>query len=272
MEDKILRPDQPLYQSHVSGILDKRVISRPLIGQENGIFIYSCEGYQFLSIMTDGGLNPRNNLDASGSLGEYNGLCQIVFDDSETFFINQELRNIPLISKINPSTKNKVWKKSFRWFNILGEIPGANRGIESGFGNIYFILTQYPFKEHILHHNPFWCLQKNLEAETEDNYWFGINRVSSTYTMGIPYLPMIYERIAYMINSTALSFQVFGMEYWHCHNSPAYSVLNKTVNSYCQLDNHTDRFRMRIINNDGETRQFSIQLAWVNKSNETISY
>lgn len=140
----------------------------------------NLHAWRYLDILTDGGINPDNN---HNLYFEGNSLCQIRFDDGYVHNINGEVHNFPLVNK-----------KFMDFYNTVGQsqidsLP--NETVETGYGNIWFILKKYPFVREIIKHNPHFCNTGTIIYEDSFDYWVGINRPTG-WNLAIPFLPVRY--------------------------------------------------------------------------------
>lgn len=158
---------------------------------------FYCGSWEFMQILTDGGINENNAARLPPSI---NSACVIEFNDLERYVIKAETPTpIPLIKK--------QW---FDFYNELGGEQSDSEGLETGYGNLKILLTNYPYQWRVTKRNPHFCNTDTLAASTHEYLWVGINKVNALYDTVIPYLPEKYGciRVCWYAENVALQLTV----------------------------------------------------------------
>lgn len=205
------------------------------------------EGYKFISILTDGGINPSNNVAESAVCQDNDTDCYIEFDNGERIWINQEIRNYGIPIRAH-------------YFDYYNRIKSASlclsKDTEAGYNNLFFILSREKINLQIHKRPPIAIFNYEIPASGSKDYWFGKNKDSATSELLIPWIPEQYKRVRYMVGSdspadiTATFFQYMG-EGTIVYNSFALTPAGYTTPFWGETDNFSSyRFKYGLANGD----------------------
>lgn len=151
-----------------------------------------CEGYNYLTILTDGYFNPWIPFQYN-NMTHPNGLFLTLHPSTQIIDIYKEYLDIPI--------KND---KYFDWNNYPN--PTDNGTVENGFNHIYFYLTKYPFSQTVDKPDGFqWEKSFQVLAGLLGVYHFGINRINNTNVLAIPFIPDCFNKLVYLYTESNAS-------------------------------------------------------------------
>lgn len=164
-----------------STMLTEKIIKKSLLTIYDKEII-PCYGYRYLSILTDGAFNP-DPFDPTGFL-----LHSILLKNSNRkIIIYGEMRNIPIKGN-----------SQIIYDNLANS--GENSTVQSGYGNIYFYLSNYI--------NDFMSIKGNIGFQWEDSftviekleqtYHFGIDKVMGDDILVVPFIADCYNKLVYL--------------------------------------------------------------------------
>jgi len=234
-----------LYQVKREKLHGYKLTTLPFITSVSGTR-YPCCDYDFMLIYTDGAIN-HDNVGRVNPVG-YNSVLSIEFDDNEEYIIKGEtIRPIPLIKK-----------KFFRFYNEMGVNQAEAEAIQTGYGNLYILLTNYPYEWNIKKDNPNFCgFVNDLPAILgSHDYWIGVIRPNALYDSLIPYIPNGYEGFNLCWNAVGGTVTVTVYQYLNSkcvsplpHASASTSICSASKLAACaSTPLCTDRVRINISN------------------------
>ena len=149
---------------------------------------------KYLSILTDGAINPLNN-----TLEE---VLYVELDNGKRILIKGEVHNIPLGNA-----------KKFYFINKFYRCPPTSCAdtTEGGHGNLFLIFSEFPLDYELTKNNPTVNIALTIPAVTTNYYWIGIDRPQSSYELLIPYIPSKYNYL--IIACQATGGTVAGVQY-----------------------------------------------------------
>ena len=236
---------QPFWQIHNEGLGQYARYVHPFLTTVSGGQHLSVEGYRYLSILTDGGINPLNNyLPATSGHSE----LFLRYDDGERIDIMSEIRDLPI-----PKGKSYI-----DLYNQLGAGQGATEGIETGYSNLWLIKSKYPLNMYMKKHNPAFCMQKELAADSTWYSWIGVDRLNAAWDLLLPYIPMGYAYINVCFNTFGgtlggSTFGQYGLSICTFPVRADYYWCNTSISAGCQMKYMcSDRGRFVFINSHAE--------------------
>ena len=173
--------------------LNQKLIIRNLltdnVGSQERIY---CEGFNYLTIYTDGYFNPYipfiwNNVTLA------NGLFIDLYPSRQIISLAHEFNNIPV--------KDEEY---FDWFNY--DNPTDNGTVENGFNHIYFHLTKYLYNEMVDKPNGFqFEFSEDIATGLLSIYHFGIDRINNSHVLAIPFIPDCFNKLVYLYKEEVAS-------------------------------------------------------------------
>lgn len=147
----------------------------------SGSVTLDLKGYRYLSILTDGAINPGNNYlsdpFSEGSCNINSSLCYLKFDDDMRLNINGEIRNF----RIDKYTLAK-------WYNEVPPQLCVGSSLQGGYGNLHFVLSVDPIDFILEKRNPYYFEKFTLGAAESKDYWLGAWS-PLVYNLMIPWIP-----------------------------------------------------------------------------------
>lgn len=177
------------------------------------------EGYKYISLLTDGGINPRNNITESAVCVDNDTDFYVEFDNGERIWINAELKNVLIPPRVH-------------YFDLFNKVKSAGlcaaKDTEAGFNNLFIVLSREKIKMNFFKRSP--CVSETITigAMAVANLFFGHNKTNPSYTIKIPWIPEEYRQgrlIAGTDDPANVSgiWYSFAEEYGVCYNTFALS-------------------------------------------------
>lgn len=198
-----------------------------------------CSQYRYLTIVSDGGINPNPNINQAGF--PRNNLM-IEFDNGDVWKIDSETHNL-----------NIERYGSFNFTNLAHDIfIGAT--VQNGYGNLFLILTMEKYREvkKFKRHNPHACLTGNLAPDSSVFYWLGINRPNVAWILAIPFIPFGYSHIHVCFIEKHVDMAA-NMDAYCCDDSSCVVENSFATNVCVQKIVCSNRFRIGIFNASVDT-------------------
>lgn len=204
----------------------------------------STSGYKYLSIYTDGFINP--DLAIPDTTSGKTGFFYITTDNNITIPIISELKNFDI-------SKNEY----IMYYNYLCYLTSCSFS-EAGYGNIYFVLHNEPYDFSFLDKKyPDVSTSFSLAPSSEKNLWIGINQIQKNDTMLLGYIKNLYSYINIFIscdNPSITSGIVYGYPYDNDDNKFNLGYLMIGLSPDLNINTlpiyNLSRFRITISNTD----------------------
>ena len=213
---------------------------------------FSCFGYNYLSIVPDGVINPLVNFPSATQALETD--FYIEFRDKTKLMINGPVENLPIWGR----EKFKLWYTAY---------SAENATVQGGYGSFYLILsrTMIPaFKHHI--EPPRVCKLVAIAGGTLNDYWLGVGRPDAGYELLVPYVPEGYHTIGYYYWTDSPN-HFFKLTEYPCFDDQSKLVIDIVASGEGSSDIYGGgRFRLQVRNSDGSQRSFKFWLVFRNRS------
>jgi len=216
--------------------------------------------YKYLSIVTDGGINPNPNI--TNMVGRPRNNLIIEFDGGDIWKIDREKYNL------------NIERYNTLWFTNLNYSAAIGAHVQNGFFNLFLILSMERIDETFFRkHNPFVCEEDiRVAADGEANRWIGIFRPTPTWQLIMPWLPIGYDKITYEINQTDVTtdWQVTVNQYAKCSNNLISTIIDVNTFTLGTFEHIcSNRFRINLINHHIlKTAIFHYMITFLDKSND----
>lgn len=210
-----------------------------------------CSQYRYLTILTDGGINPDVNGSFACPINRYP--LSIDFDDGDLWRIRSEAYNI------------NIEKYGVLYFNNLIHdcIVGADP--ENGYGNLYLFLSMEKLDKMTLKkHNPHACVTGTLAPSGTIEYWLGTDKINPGYISILPFVPWGYEILAVCGAVPEITINMRG---YCCRGTSFCQQQNVTTTNCTHINNCCNRWRLLLTNTDTENPQnYCVNMTFLNKS------
>ena len=233
----------------IDGILiQKFSFLEAIVGEE-----YSLFGYNYLSIIPDGAINPLVNY--PGASQNHEPDFYFKFRDNTKVLINGAIENLPVYKQ----DQIKLYYQAY---------SQENATLQGGYGNFYLILsrTRIPvFKRCI--ESPSAVINVSLAGGAINHYWIGIEKPISDYNSIIPYIPQGYSKIGwfYWTDSSSHYFKIY--QYPQHFNDITDEALNQIATGSGTVAIHgSGRYRIELRNSDGTPRGFKVYVVFLDRS------
>ena len=180
-----------------------------------------CGSWEYMQVLTDGGFNQDNIGYGETHLSSHS-VCSIIFNDNEEYTLKAETPTpIPLIKK-----------KFFDFWNQMADAQPDAEGIETGYGTIKILMTNYPYQWNLQKIMPHFCNADPITPSTHQYWWFGVNKPNGLYDVAIPYLPPRYSCIRICFWTDNVLSVTLNVTQYCCLNG-TYSCRQEIVSSGC---------------------------------------
>lgn len=230
-------------------------IALPKIHKFNFLTAYNLhninlQNYDFMHILTDGGINPDANLNQDK--------LSIRFNNDRMLYIDNEWYNIPISHFTHCH------------YNNVALIGIANADLDNGYNNLYIILTTHKLTKPIFkRNNPNWCIITNIPPQSTITYWFGILKANANWILAIPFVPWGYEEIHILWRGQSTSDLIAEWQQYYCESNSLYNahVLN---HNFCNvIECCSNRHALQITNSHLTTAlEIRLNVSFVNKSDD----
>lgn len=158
-------------------------------------------GFRYVSVLTDGSFNPSNNNRVSNPVAlcpdrDNDSHCYLQFDNGERLQLNGEVKNFEL-------------PKDSKYLDLINAYAGISScgtdTPETGYGNMYILLSMYPVKLDIPKVNPSFYIYRHMLAPAGvgeyHNYHFGAKLINAGDTLKEAWLPAgKYEKMSIFLS------------------------------------------------------------------------
>lgn len=199
-----------------------------------------CSQYRYMSIVTDGGINPNPNINQAG-LSRNN--LMIEFDNGDVWKIDSETHNL-----------NIERYGSFHFTNLAHDIfIGAV--VQNGYGNLFLVLTMEKYRDikKFKRHNPSFCVSGTLPAKVNGtpvvDFWVGVNRPDVGFHLVIPWIPLGYKYVTILFLRSGSTLCSLNHRQYCCDNTWYHDIWENSPR-LVQGINATNRARWSIENTD----------------------
>lgn len=192
------------------------------------------EGFRYISLLTDGGINPRNNVEEGAICMDNDTDFYIQFDNGERIWINQEIKNYLIPPRAH-------------FFDLINEAKAlslcASKTTEAGFNNLFIVLSRDKIYLDLYKRSPSDGAYIEVPAMGNYNLWFGHNRDDASSIVRIPWIPEEYRQFRIAagtdapLNVGGTWIQYFG-EALDCYNSFALSPAALATPLMSAVDNY----------------------------------
>lgn len=193
----------------------------------------NAQGYNYVSILTDGAINPKLNFG-------YSDISELFLETSkgQKFYINAEITNIPIAGNE---------------YIALTYTKPTNYFVSGGYGNLFIVLSQkkliyFPIKE-----NAQALIDEDVIDSAAKLIWFGMGGLDSKNGLAIPFIPPhnyvhYHMKISGGVGGTATltPYSIYNNTYANPITIDTSGDLNIEFCSYC-------RFELNIDNTSGTT-------------------
>jgi len=220
-----------------------------------------CSQYRYLSIVSDGAVNPEANFDGAGN--PRNNLF-IEFDNGDIWKIDSETQNL------------NIERYGSLFFNHINYSTAIAAHVIGGYGNLYLVLTMEKYQEikKFKRHNPSFCvaghLTRNGGGDHNHDYWAGTYRIGGTDILAIPFIPKGYEKMSIMLQYTGLPATITINTKQFCCDDTVFCAYNASAAGVCthQLI-YSSRQWFRIFNGDvANSLDYCLYVTYLDKSDQ----
>lgn len=237
----------------------KKTIPLPLILKfpfitETVRHLVNCGQYKYLSITTDGSINPNPNQTRPGIARDN---LMLEFDDGSTHRIEESIWNL------NIETYGSFYFTNLNYDIMIGAHPC------NGYGNIILILSVDQFPKTDKHiQPPHFCEQGAIANNAHLYYWTGKYRVNAAWSLLVPYIPLGYKDLRFQLSVT--KEYAYKIRQYCCNDTvyceTAAGNIPAGVVTCIDVPLYSDRIYFEIHNtNLMEAGTFCIQSTWIRK-------
>lgn len=214
--------------------------------------LVNCGSYKYVSILTDGGINPNPNITAP--IGTARNNLMLEFDNGDIWQIDAETYNL------NIERYNSLY---FSNLNFSAAIVAHPQG---GYGNLFLVFTMEKYRQikDFKRHNPTCCFHGSVPAQGSIVYHLGTFRQNFAHILGIPFIPRGYEKFNLLSwrQHGGVSFKI---DYYCCDNNLINIALaiGEGCNTY---DLCTDRIKLTVNGDFANPYNYCFIATLINKS------
>lgn len=214
--------------------------------------LINCSQYKYLTIITDGAINPNPNQTRYGI--PRNNLM-IEFDNGDVWKIEESIWNL------NVEGYGALYFTNLNCDLAIGSTPC------NGYGNIKLILSTIPHPQYITHiQPPHFCINGSLNGGANIERWAGKWGFNAGWLLLIPYIPLGYKDLRLQIN---LSQNYTYIIRQYCCNNIIYCETTgdaaANTPTCINIPLFSDRIYFQLINADIGVGTFCFQGTWIRK-------
>lgn len=159
------------------------IFKKSFLDVSSGDYTLDLKAYNYISVLTDGAFNPDNNgliVPNTNNVNPSN--CYLLFDNGDKLLLNGEVKNYPI--------------RKFTEAKLFNEVPpqlSVGSSLQSGYGNMYFLLSLSPIDYSLTKSPPGgYVEQASINPRSSVSYWLG-KWSPTAYNLLVGYIPPEYD-------------------------------------------------------------------------------